>query len=217
MLREITLLIKKDLTSELRRSHVMGGIFLYLASTVFVVFLALFEVEPVVWVSLYWIVILFTVVNAVAKSFLQESRGRWIYFYHLVSPKAVIFSKMIYNSLLGILLCTAGFFIFTLVIGNPMNHSGYFLFVSVVGTLSLVLVFTLMSAIAQQAGGSVAMMAILGLPLIIPSLMLLIHLSVEGLRIQDFPFPWRDTGLLLSVDVLVVTLGWLLFPYLWRE
>jgi hypothetical protein len=43
-----------------------------------------------VWNSLYWIIILFSAVNAVAKSFVQEHQGRQLYYYMIASPEAII-------------------------------------------------------------------------------------------------------------------------------
>ncbi len=62
------------------------GILLYVFSTVFVINLMVREPEERMWNALFWVVQLFVCVNAVAKSFLQESRGRLLYFYSLVHP-----------------------------------------------------------------------------------------------------------------------------------
>ena len=40
---------------------------------------------------------LFTAVNAVAKSFMQESAGRQLYYYTLANPRDIMLSKIIYN------------------------------------------------------------------------------------------------------------------------
>jgi heme exporter protein B len=83
----IIALLKKDLLLELRQKHTFYGILLYIASTIFVIYLSLPDSpDSNVWNSLFWVIQLFVCVNTVAKSFLQESRGRMLYFYSIASP-----------------------------------------------------------------------------------------------------------------------------------
>src|SRR5579862_6118483 len=80
-------LLKKEILLEWRSKYAFNGVLLYVVSTVFVCYMA-FHVNsgmegvsgyPIVWNVLFWIIILFASVNAIAKSFLQESRGRMLY------------------------------------------------------------------------------------------------------------------------------------------
>src|SRR5688500_1827509 len=105
MLRQVIHLISKELTLELRQKYVLNGILLYVISTVFISYLSFKRVsDPPTWNALFWIIMLFASVNAVSKSFIQESKGRQLYLYTLASPQAIILSKIIYNMLLMIAL-----------------------------------------------------------------------------------------------------------------
>ncbi|HVE60373.1 MAG TPA: hypothetical protein VNA26_01045, partial [Chitinophagaceae bacterium] len=50
--------------------------------------------------GLFWVIQLFICINVVAKSFLQENRGRMLYFQIIVSPQHFILAKLLFNSLL---------------------------------------------------------------------------------------------------------------------
>jgi heme exporter protein B len=83
--------------------------------------------------------------------------------------------------------------------------------------VSLSLVFTFLSAIAARAQQNAALMAIMGFPIIIPQLMLLI-------KISHIVFSTVVQGglaavvlLLVAMDVLVVALAIILFPFLWKD
>src|SRR5436853_6572281 len=105
MTKSIFILLKKDLLLELRQQHTFFGILLYIASTIFVLFLSINEQPDAnTWNSLFWVIQLFVCVNTVAKSFLQESRGRMLYFYSIVSPVEFILAKLIFNILLILLM-----------------------------------------------------------------------------------------------------------------
>ncbi len=88
-------LIKKDILLEIRQQYTFYGIALYVASTIFVVFLTLDTPEDKVWNSLFWVIQLFVCVNAVAKSFLQENKGRLFYFYSIAGASQFILAKLV--------------------------------------------------------------------------------------------------------------------------
>lgn len=215
---KVITLLKKDFLLELRQQHTFFGILLYVASTIFVLYLAMGQPESTVYNGLFWMIQLFVCVNAVAKSFLQESKGRMLYFYFITSPVQFIIAKLIYSSIVMLLMVVASLILFMILLGNPIMMPLRFIGIALLGGLSLSLVFTLMSAIAAKAHQNAAIMAILGFPLIIPQLLLLIRLSKSA-----FGEVFRDgavlqiTLLLLGLDLLVVVLSVVLFPFLWKE
>ena len=97
-LQIIWALVKKDVLLEVRQQHSFYGVLLYVVSTIFVLFLAMGSPEPDVWNGLFWMIQLFVCINAVAKSFLQESRGRMLYFYSIAGPRDFVLAKLLFNS-----------------------------------------------------------------------------------------------------------------------
>src|SRR5262245_66269511 len=95
-INHIYTLFKKDLLLELRQQYSFYGILLYIGATIFVLYMALTDPEAKVWNGLFWVIQLFICINAVAKSFLQESRGRMLYFYSIASPADFVLSNLLY-------------------------------------------------------------------------------------------------------------------------
>ena len=85
---------------------------------------------------LYWIAILFTSVNAVAKSFLQESEGRQYYFYTPASPQHIILAKMAYNAVVMVVMSGLAL-LFTSPQGYPVEDDASFLLAMLLGALAL--------------------------------------------------------------------------------
>ena len=219
MVTRIFTLLKKDILLELRQKHTFYGILLYIASTIFVLYLSMPDSpEANVWNSLFWVIQLFVCVNTVAKSFLQESRGRMLYFYSIASPVEFIIAKLLFNILLMALMSLVSLVLFFTFLANPVNDSLRFMGIVILGGTSISLVFTLMSAIAAKAQQNAALIAILGFPVILPILLLLMRLSKSA-----FAEIFRDgallqlSGLIILMDVLVVALAIILFPFLWKE
>jgi heme exporter protein B len=217
-LSKLLTLLRKDLLLDYRQKHSLFGVVLYIASTVFVLKLALNDPAGNVWNGLFWVIQIFICVNAVAKSFLQESRGRMLYFYTISSPVTFIISRLLYNLVVMMLMSLFSLFLFFILLGNPQINVALFIALVCFGGISISLVFTLLAAIAAKAQQNAALMAILGFPLIIPQLLLLMRLSAAA-----FAEVFREgavmqlTLLVLGLDVLVVALAVILFPFLWKE
>lgn len=224
MLREITTLLKKDILLEWRMRYAIGGILLYVVATVFVIYIILSSEKATDmlnyrwWSVLFWITMLFTAVNAIAKSFTQESRERLLYYYTLVRPQSVILAKMLYNMLLMLLLAVIGVVVFSLMLGSPIKNYGLFLLALVLGGSGLSFVLTLVSSIAAKADNNAALMAILSLPVMLPLIMLVQQFAGYAFFI-NIPITTvaKDIALLAGFDVLLVALSSILFPYLWRD
>ncbi|MBY0477801.1 MAG: heme exporter protein CcmB [Chitinophagaceae bacterium] len=216
--KKITALFKKDLLLEIRQQYTFYGILLYIASTIFVLYLAMGQPEATAWNGLFWMNLLFICINAVAKSFLQESRGRMIYYYSIAGPLDFILAKLFYNVLLMLIMSLLSIVLFSFFLGSPFANTLQFLGITCLGGISISLVFTLLAAIAARANQNAALMAILGFPLIIPQLLLLVKISKSA-----FGEIFRDGALLQMVlllsglDVMVILLSVILFPFLWKD
>jgi heme exporter protein B len=218
-------LFKKEVLLEWRSKYAFNGVLLYVVSTVFVCYIS-FSLTPgfsgsqgykVVWNVLYWIIILFASVNAIAKSFIQENKGRLLYYYSIASPQAIILSKTIYNILLMSLLSVLALIVYLLFFPNTVGDP-YFYFLSVLmGSISFSTVFTMISAIASKAGNNGTLMAILSFPVIIPVILLLIRISKSAMDGTARSLNYGNIGVLFAINVIVIATSLLLFPYLWRD
>jgi heme exporter protein B len=210
-------LVRKDLLLEWRQKHTLFGVLLYVGSTVFVVYIMNGQPDGRVWNALFWLTQLFVAVNSVAKSFLQEPSARFRYYYTLVKPATFLLAKMLYSCLLMILMSMLSLVLFSVLLGWPLIQTGLFIAVSTVGSLSLSAVFTFLSAIAARAQQNMALMAILGFPVVTPVLMILSSLATKAIAPVYQPSWWSLAFVLLSLDVLIIILGVILFPFLWQE
>ena len=213
-------MLRKDLLLEWRQRYALNGMLLYVASAVFVVYLSLGVrrglLGPNTWNTVFWIILLFTAVNAVAKGFMQESQQRLLYYYTIVSPQAVILAKIIYNGVLMLVLGLLGLAIYSLVLGNPVQDLPRYILTLVLGSLSFSSALTMVSAIAAKAGRNTALMAILSFPVILPTELMCIRLSKQALDGLDWSVSMQPILILAAINLLLAGLSFLLFPYLWR-
>ncbi|MFT4664604.1 MAG: heme exporter protein B [Polaribacter sp.] len=217
LLKEIAFLLRKEVLIELRQKYAIGGILLYVISTVFIVYMAFVNVNAMAWNTLFWIVMLFASVNAVAKSFVQESGNRQLYYYTLTNPTAIILSKILYNVILLLVISLLAYGAFSLVAGNPVRRTGQFVTALFLGSVGLSIAITFVSAIAAKANNSGTLMAILSFPIVIPILMTLIKISANALGLLTDTSIYKDILILLAIDGILLAMAFVLFPFLWRD
>lgn len=216
-MKTIIALLKKEIQLELRQQYAFWGVLIYVASTTFLLFLAVSKPDKHVWIGLYWIILLFASVNAIAKSFLAESKGRMFYYYTLTSAVHFIISKLIFNAGLMLLIAVLSWSLVQVLLGSPIQQPFLFLTITFLGSVSFGLLFTLLSAIAAKAQQNAALMAILGFPLIIPLLLILIKLSNATLNVGTTIFPFTLLAILGAYNVLIILLSCILYPFIWKE
>ena len=217
-MNDIIFLLKKEAQLEFRQKYAVGGILLYVISTTFICYLSFRSIVDIpTWNALYWIIVLFASVNAISKSFAQESQGKLLYLYTLTNPKAIIISKIIYNSGLLAVLTLATTLFYSLFLGNDIGDLAQFIIVSIAGSMGLASLLTLVSAIAAKTNNNVSLMAILSFPIILPLLITIIHASKNAIDDLGWSVNGKYIIVLLALNALITALSYLLFPYLWRD
>ncbi len=221
MLSEIKILIGKEFILELRRKSVISGIALYLFSLIFICYLTFSlrnnSINEATWSALFWLTILFSVVNTVAKSFIGEKKGLSIYYYSVVSPQAIIVSKIIYNTILCFVLSLAGYLLFHIFIDNPVQDQPLFLLTLVLTSVGFSGSLTLISGIASRANNSSILMAVLSFPIVISLLLMAIRITKNVLDGIERAASYDELLNLVAINCILTGLAYLLFPFVWRS
>lgn len=223
-IQQVRAILWKEVLIELRNKYVISGLLLYVASSVAVIYFSIQysasirSIEASVWGIFFWLVVLFSTVNAVANSFFREPEGRFFYYYWTISPQALITAKLIYNFIFTVLLIGITFVMFSIMLGDHVKNYNLFFITITLGATGYSFLFTTMSAIASRAGNNATLMAILGFPLVIPLIIFLTRLTsacLEAPSTDDAAL--QNLLLLLAFNVLQPVMAVVLFPYIWRD
>ncbi len=215
--QQLLTLIKKDFLLEWRQKHTLFGVMLYVGCTVFVLYIMAGQPESRIWNALFWTAQLFVTVNTVAKSFLQEGEARARYYFTITAPIQYMLAKMVYSLVMMLVMMFISLGLFSMMLGNPLIRPVMYVGVCCLGASSLSLLFTFLSAIAAQARQNAALMAILGFPIAIPLLMILSNLALSAVSPVLQEGWWGLAFTMLGMDVLIIALSVILFPFLWKE
>ncbi|AQG78342.1 heme exporter protein CcmB [Spirosoma montaniterrae] len=219
--RQMGALMRKEFLLEWRQRYALNGMLLYIVGAVFVCYLSFNarrgQLTPIVWNTLFWIILLFTAINAIAKSFVQERAGRQLYYYTLASPQQIILAKIGYNMALMAVLALLGFSTYAFVLGNPVADVPLYLLTLALGAVGFAASLTLVSGIASKAENPATLMAVLSFPIILPLLLMLLKISKNAMDGLDRSISYGEIGTVVAIDAIVLTLSILLFPFLWRS
>jgi heme exporter protein B len=215
---EIKYLVLKDIRLEFKQRYAINGILLYVVSTIFVCYLSFARIiDPATWNSLFWIIMLFAAVNAVSKSFVQESTSRQLYYYTLASPQAIILSKILYNFMLMGVLSLLCLVVFISLMGGFVVNYSLFISALLLGSFGFASALTMIAAIASRTNNNFALMAILSFPVVMPLLLTLMKVSSAALSVGTVAGNLKYLGALVMLNAIVIALSYVLFPYLWRD
>ena len=214
-------LVRHELKLEMKQKHFLSSIVLYIVSTIFVCSLSFTSIEDTkIWNAVFWIIILFSLTNAISKSFLNENSDKQLFLYTLLNPRVLILGKILYNLVLSVFLVLLSFFIFNFFIqsdGLKNINFSLFLLAVVLGSMSISSTLTMVSAIASKTNNNIGILSILAFPILIPSLLLSIQFSNLAINGGTAEMASQFIVFLSLINLLIIILSFLLFPYLWRE
>jgi heme exporter protein B len=218
LIKDLFYLAGKEFRIEWRQKSALMGVLIYVISTIFISYLSFRRIIDIpTWNALFWIIMMFAAVNAVARSFMHESQGVQFYYYTLLNPASVILSKILYNTVLLVTISLVNFTFYTLFLGNIVSDVPLFILGLVLGSAGLSATLTLVSAIASRAGNNPSLMAILSFPILVPLLMTIMRFSKNAIDGLGWAVNSAYAIALVALITMVTALSYLLFPYLWRE
>jgi heme exporter protein B len=214
-------LLRKEFILELRRKSVISGLGLYLLSIIFICYLTFNlrqnAISPNTWSALFWLTILFSVVNSVAKSFIGERKGAFIYYYTIATPQQIIISKILYNTILCLVISVVGYVLFSVFIYNPVQDQLIFFLALVLASMGFAGSLSLISGIAAKANNSNVLMAVLSFPVVISILLMAVRITKNAVDGIDRAASTDEILNLVAINCIAGALGYVLFPYIWRS
>jgi heme exporter protein B len=214
-------LILKEIKLELRQKSVISGILIYLISLVFICYLSFSlgggSLNEITWSALYWLTVLFSLVNSVGKSFLRDTKGHNLYMYQIAAPQQILAAKIIYNCILSSLMCLAAYLLFAILINNPVDNVIVFLLDLFLCSVAFSSILTIVSAIASKTNNSNVIMAILSFPVVIGILLMAIKITKNCIDGLEASASYDELWKLVAINFITLASGYLLFPFVWRS
>ncbi len=203
----------------LRKAHQLAAIGLFAICAVYLVFQADGFKQADAWAAQLWVVYLFSIFSAAGRLFDREQGPTRRYLQWAVQPRALIGGKLLYAWAMTGAMTLLVFVAFYLFLGVPEGSHislGALIGAGFWGAFAMSTTVTTVTAIASQTQAGPAIAAVLGLPLLIPQLILCTRMTRELMA----GVPWIASEhfvFLGSLGLGTAVLAVLLFPYIWRS
>lgn len=208
-------LIKKEFLIDFRQKYPIAGIVLYIFATIYISYLTFQGIlSPTTWNSILWIVLLFSFVTGLSKSFIAEER-RSLYYYLIVPGNHLLLGKLTYSLLYGLMIVLVTGLLFLVFLPFPSASADISLFITnlLLGTAGLSASLTMISSIASKTSNASTLMAVLGFPVLIPVLLLAVTNSKKIILGAQLESIQGNMIYLVSVIVIIIAVSFILFPY----
>ncbi|MCB9246890.1 MAG: hypothetical protein H6606_10745 [Flavobacteriales bacterium] len=216
LIRQVAVLFLKEVQIEWRNRFAINGIAVQLLSSVFICYLLFPHLELHTWNALFLLIMLFTITNAIARSFASESPGRMLYYHSISHPLALFFAKVLLNTLLAGSIAILGYITFSILLG-PAAHEFVFTGILILFCVGCGLLLSAISAISAKSRGGNLLMPVLSFPLLIPLLLICVGAANRSLDPAYSDSLWTDLALLTLLNTLILVLVTLLYRFVWQE
>ncbi|MGL4630358.1 MAG: heme exporter protein CcmB [Leadbetterella sp.] len=214
-------LIRKDFTLEWRQKSSLSGMVVYMIASVYLCYMSFRlknqQIDIQTWNTLFWIILLFTAFNSISRSFLQEKDGRFYYLYQIAKPESIILGKIFYNIVLLLFLGLLGFVFYTFFMGQMAQNFVQYLLAVALGSIGFSCTLTLMAALASKTDNSASIMGVVSFPVILPVIIMLIRFSKNAMDGLNLSSSYDEIAYLLGIDLAVIALSFILFPFIWKS
>lgn len=210
----------KDLRQELRTRYALSTILMFGVTSLAMVSFSLGQsgLPPKLLSALFWIIMFFSSMAGLAQVFVREEEtGTALALKLTADPNAIYLGKLVFNLTLltGLtIIITPGFFIF---MDAPTHGLLAFLVIVILGVMALCGATTLVAAIIAKAAMKGALFAVIALPIILVPMMVLVGASAKALDTGSLAAVATEMQALIAYVVVMTTLSFLLFRYVWLE
>lgn len=221
MFSALMAILRKEFLLEYRARYGLNAILLFVLVSVSLV---AFSVSAELLTSelaaaLFWNTAFFAALSALQRAFVSEvERGTMLFLRLSAPPTAIFLGKLVYNFLLSLLVNGAIAALYLGLLSLTIRNATIFLATLALGSASIAIVLTLISAIVANATSRGSLFATLSfIPLLIP-----IFATTRAMRAateEDAPFFRASTELEILAAYALVTffVALMLYEFAWEE
>lgn len=208
---------------EWRQGHQIASVGLFAVASVYVAFQSTDGRTPSdAWTAMLWLVYLFSGFTAVGRLFDRERSATRRYLQWSVHPQGLILGKLMHATWTTTALTALVLSSFMLFLGWPegaasAGRPGWLVLAAWLGGWSMTTTLVFVSAVASQVqSGGGALGAVLGLPLLLPQMILATRLTRGALQGTPTAMLMEYPLFLGALSAGTSALACILFPYIWR-
>ncbi|MBI9070831.1 MAG: heme exporter protein CcmB [Melioribacteraceae bacterium] len=214
-------LFKKDWQSEMRTRYAINALAMFILVTISVIMFSIGQekISPHLTGGLLWVVIFFSAMSGLSRAFVsEEERGTTLTLQLIAAPTTVFNGKLIFNLVLVFIMNFAITILYSLLFESfTVNNMPLFIVAFIFGSLGIAISSTVIAAIISKASGKGTLYPVLSFPILLPLILTLLEITkfaIDGVTISESVV---EIASLISYDVIMLTAGYLLFDFIWKD
>ena len=214
-------LFKKDLSSELRTRYAINALAMFIIVAISVILFSIGneKINENLTAGLFWVVIFFTAMSGLARAFVSEEERGTALTLQLIAPPVIIFSgKLIFNIILVFAMNAVIALLYAALFEDfVVQNFSLFLATFVLGNIGLAVSSTIIDAIIAKAGAKGTLYPVLSFPILLPLILTCVQLTLFSFDGTSFEKAKFELAIVVSYDVIMVTVSYMLFDFIWKE
>jgi heme exporter protein B len=214
-------LFKKDWQSELRTRYALNSLAMFVLVTISVMLFSIgYEsVSPFLTAGLFWVAVFFSAMSGLSRVFVsEEERGTTLALQITALPSTIFTGKLLFNLVLVFLMNTAITFLFLIFFPSfTIANWAMFGIAFVFGGGGIAISSTLIAAIISKANAKGTLYPVLSFPILLPLILTLLEITKSAMEGAPILEAWTEIASLISYDVIIITAGYLLFDFIWKD
>lgn len=211
----------KDFQSELRTRYAINALVMFVITTLSIILFSIGgeRVSPDVLAGMLWVVIFFSAMSGLSRSFVsEEERGTTMTLQLLARPAVVYFGKLLFN--LALIFSINALVVTLYLLFIPLftvQTASIFFLTLFLGSIGLACASTIIAAIIAKANSKGTLYPVLSFPILLPLLMTVMNATKLSLDGAPFAEAAGEFRVLVSYSVVLVAVSWVLFDYVWKD
>lgn len=210
----------KDVRSEMHTRYGIGSVALFAVTSLVVASFAVspYALEPDAQSAFLWVVLFFSAMSGLSRSFVKEEETRTAIALRLSAPALAVFAgKMAFNLALMIAVELIVVPMFLLFMDISLTSPGLFAASVALGTLYIASSTTIVAAIISKANSKGTLFAVLSFPICMPGLIMSVRMTNSALSGGKFASSAAEMAGILAFTALITSISALLFEFVWNE
>jgi heme exporter protein B len=211
----------KDWKSELRNRYALNSLLMFVIITISIVMFAigLESVSQYVLSGLLWIIIFFSAVSGLSRTFVsEEERGTNLLLKLIAEPGIIYFGKLLFNIILMLILAAfVALLCFIFLKDFSIKNILLFWITIISGSIGLASALTIIAAIISKANNKGTLFPVLSFPVLLPLLLIVINLTKYSVEGMDTLSAINEILLTISYSGILITVSFWLFEFIWKD
>ena len=214
--------LRKDLLVEFRTRYGVSTIAMFLLVTIAIILFSLpgEQIAPTMMSALFWISLFFGAMTGLSRSFISEEERGTSFLLRIYAPSdGVYLGKLAFNLLLMMAISVTAVLLFLFFFRDfRVADWPIFLVQLLLGALGIGTVSTILSALIGRAAQKGSLLPVIAFPVLMP----IVIATTDATRITlSTESAWTgargDLLILLSFDLAMVLVSYVLFDTIWKE